>query len=156
MTPRRATAFDEPTSYMIVRRILSTLLVLFLCFGIISANRAYTQVRSVNVSSPPTLHGGETITGRIVSSGRVAVMLNVDLVQGDRRLQLASHMVPGNRDPFFNFIFRHDSTTAVISPTALSNFSAGPAELVATGLGRSQWLRVPPPVTFRLPVAIAK
>ena len=156
MSSRRATAFDEPLSYTIVRRILATGLVVFLCFGAISANRAWTQVRSVGATVPRSLRGGEQLTARIVASGRTPVTLQVELVQEAHRAMLASKVVPNNHNPFFNFIFRHDSVIMAIPGSLLTTFSPGPAAVVVSGLGRSQWLRVPPPVVETHPVTIMR
>jgi hypothetical protein len=45
---------------------------------------------------------------------------------------------------------------ATLTPALLASFAPGPAELRAVAVGRSQWLRVPPPTVAAVTVVLER
>ncbi len=114
------------------------------------------QVYSVDVDSPAQpLAAGSVASTRIASSGRVHVTLRLEMVQGARAETLGKVVVPSNRTASLDPRTRHGSLVVALTPAMLERFEPGPARIRATGLGLSQWLRVPPPVVREIPVVVA-
>jgi len=154
----RESAFSgEPSRALrIVRGFVVATLVIHIAFGALSAHRAYFQVRGLTLSAPSaTLHAGDTVRSAIVSSARNAVTLLVELAQETRAETLAVRLVPKNANPFWDPRSRAESVAVTLSPAQLQRFHAGPVQLRATGIGRGEWFRVPPPVVRSIDAILA-
>ena len=138
------------------RNVAVAVFLVNLALALVSGHRAIWQVQRLDVrASDPVLRPGVRLSAAIQSSGRAPAAVVLELVQGSHTELLAEKDLPGNRNPAMNFFPRHDSVAVIATPALLARFQPGPAILRATGLGSSQWLRVPPPEVRELRTAIA-
>lgn len=145
----------------LVRRLSIALACTFVFFALIAGYRAIVQIYDIELRSPPSLRGGETVALSITASGRNGVTATIILVQGARAETLGVHKVRDNHIGWFisqsiNPFPVKDSMSVIVPAIVLASFSPGPATLRAVGLGKSQWLRVPPPTIRERPVVIAR
>jgi hypothetical protein len=146
----------DPPSMVVLRWITMPLLAVFAVLASISGYRAIVQVYSVDVDVPAQpLTTGSVVSTRVASSGRVHVTLRLELVQGARAETLAAKLIPSNRTASLDPRTRHGSISVVLTPETLARLEPGSATIRATGLGRSQWLRTPPPVVREVPVVVS-
>lgn len=122
-------------SLSIARRVLLAILALHLTLGLISAPRAWFQVRELSLQLD-----GSRLTTSVVTSGRTFVDVEVRLIQGTRSEVIGVLYVPRNREPVYDFRKQRRTMTMALKP------ARGPFVVRATAYGYSQWLRVPPPV----------
>lgn len=138
------------------RNVAVAVFLVNLVLALVSGHRAVWQVQRLDVrASDPVLRPGVRLSAAIQSSGRAPAALVLELVQGSRVERLGERRLPGNRNPAMNFLPRRDSVLVIATPSLLARFQPGPAIVRATGLGSSQWLRVPPPEVRELRTAIA-
>ncbi len=145
---------SRPMAFL--KKAVLVFLGLFLIIGIVSAHRAYFQVRSLELQAERILHSGSTIQSTVVSSGRTYADVRLELRQGSHSETLAMQTVPGNEYGFFDPRTQRASQTVTLTPEILSRFEAGAAQLRVTAHGRSQWTRVPPPVVRELDIVIER
>jgi hypothetical protein len=144
------TFVKEPSSFVVLRWLVTPCVVLFVTLATISGYRAIWQVYRVDIVASPVLHAGSHVEATIASSGRVPTTLVLQLIQGPRSDTLGVIGVRDNETASLDPRTRHGALSVVLPTSLLSQFAPGPAVLRATGLGRMQWLRVPPPkVTTR-------
>jgi hypothetical protein len=147
---------EEP-QFLVLRLLTTTVCGLFAVFASWSGYRAIVQVKSLELE--PLAHvmsAGSTVTADAVSWGRTYVSVRIELVQDGRRetigwQQMGTHGVP-SLDPRWV----RARVTATVTPETLDHFHDGDARVVATALGRSQWLRVPPPTIREAPVVLRR
>jgi hypothetical protein len=109
----------------------------------------------VDVESASRELRGDFITTVVATtSGRTTVDVELELLQGTRTEKLGVLHIPGHRDGAMDFRPIHASRTVSVPDSVLRRFERGPAVLRATANGRSQWLRVPPPVIKDLSVTV--
>lgn len=138
---------------------LRVAVALFLCAwwgtALLSGYRAIYQIRSVELTvGERILRPGTRVQARIATSGRTYARLTLELVQGAHAETLAVRRVPGNRDGATDPRSRRASIVVSLTPELLARYEPGPARLRASGLGSSQWLRVPPPTVREVVVAL--
>ena len=143
---------SRPMAFL--KRVIQIFLALFLITGIVSAHRAYFQVRSLELHAERVLHSGSSVQTMVVSSGRTYVDVQLELVQSSHSETLAVQRVPGNEYGFFDPRTQRATQMVLLTPEMLARFEAGPAQLRATAHGHSQWTRVPPPVVSQLDIEI--
>ena len=136
------------------QRLLLLPLLPLVTLGPIAAHRAYYQVRALELDVPRRLTPGSSIQAMAVSSGRVAVRVVVELVQGDHSETLAESRVPANRWRLWDPRSVDYSLSLIVSGERLTRFTSGAAIVRAVGHGAPQWLRVPPPVVREVQVTL--
>ena len=137
-----------------LRRVFAFVIAVFLAIGMVSAYRAYIQVRALELNAPSALSDGSIVQTSLVSSGRTTVDVEVDLVQGTYSERLIELQVRGNELGFFDPRTRRGSENATLTAQTLSHFQPGRARLRAVATGRHQWFRLPPPTVRELDVEI--
>ena len=141
----------------ICRNLAVAVFLANLVLALVSGHRAIWQVQRLDVrASAPVLHPGTRLAAAIQSSGRAPTAVVLELVQGEHAELLGEKGLPGNRNPAMNFLPRRDSVVVFVTAEVLSRFAPGPVTVRATGLGSSQWLRVPPPEVRELAAEIPR
>jgi hypothetical protein len=120
----------------------------------VSAHRAYFQVRSLDLNAPQLLTAGSVVQSSVISSGRTACDVVVDLIQGTHSERLLKLHLSGNELGFFDPRTQHGSDSVKLTPEILSKFQPGSARLRSVAIGRHQWFRLPPPTVRELDVVI--
>ena len=139
----------------VVKRFLIVLAVFHGIVGAWSSYRAYVQVRSVDVQvASANLRAGMPVMVHVITSGRVPVFTRLELVQGTHAELIADMRVAGSTDGFYDPRFRQGTMTPPLTSELLAHFQPGPAILRATGTGRPQWLRLPPPTVTEVQIVI--
>ena len=124
--------------------------------ALISGHRAIWQVQKLELSVPErTLTPGSTIAVATRSSGRVGVLVVLELVQGARSETLAVQRIEGSH-PTFDPRWRRGEISHTVTPATLGRLQSGAAIVRATAHGRSQWLRTPPPEVREHPVSLIR
>jgi hypothetical protein len=142
---------------VLVRRVVLTLAGVFVSLGLVSAWRAWFQVKSLKLTvSATALTNGATLVTDVVSYARTSIDVRIELVQGTHVETLGMQTVPGNWDAGLDPRTRSASQTVAVSQEVLARFAPGPAIVRATAIGRPQWLRVPPPLVREAAVEIAR
>lgn len=130
-----------------------------LAFGILvggwSADRAWTQVRRLDLVANPEIGAGSAPRIEVVTSGRVTVTVVLTLAQGVRTDTIAVQTISGHRDGFWNPRFITKTFYPRLTSAQMAHFTTGIALLRAEARGRPQWMREPPPVVREVPVTIA-
>ena len=139
-----------------LKRVFAVIIIAFLAIGIVSAHRAYFQVRSLELNAPLQLTDGSVVETSVVSSGRTAVDVVVDLIQGTHSERVLKLHLSGNELGFFDPRKRHGSDSVILTPEILSKFQPGAARLRSVATGRHQWFRLPPPTVREFDVVIQK
>lgn len=142
---------------VLLRQCASFLISLYLLIGLVSAYRAFYQVKELTIrSAEPTLRNGSVVETRVISFARTHVDVKIELIQGMNSATLAKQTVPGNEWGFFDPRNREGAQSATITTDTLTRFEPGTARLRATAIGRPQWTRLPPPVVKELMVQLQK
>ncbi len=132
-------------------------LALFLVTGLVSAHRAYYQVRSLELQvADAVLREGSLIQFEVAGSGRTTLDVRLELVQGGHSETLAVRRVRGNDWAFFDPRPTRASQSVVLTPELLARFADGAATVRATATGRPQWTRLPPPTVRESAVEIRR
>ena len=139
----------------VVKKLILVILAALLIFGAISAYRAWVQVKSLDLIFPGApLTAGSTVRVNVVTSGRVPVNVQLELIQGARAETLAVQRVFTHREPFWDFRSITAKMSVTLSPETFARLQAGPALMRATARGRPQWLRDPPPFVRELTLQV--
>ena len=136
----------EARSIVLLKRCFTIIVSVYLVIGMISAYRAFYQVRSLELQSSDVVQSGSTITTNVVSYARGAVDVRIELVQDDHSAMIGFQRVHGNEWGLFDPRTQHGSQTVVLTDEMLTQFTAGEAIIRATATGRPQWGRLPPPL----------
>jgi hypothetical protein len=146
----------DPPSLRVVKRVILVALAIHVAMALLSGWRAWFQIRRLDLAvRAGTLQAGDRVEARVVSWARTFVDVRLELVQGAHAETLGTHLVPRNRDPASDPRPRSATLAVTLTPELLGRFRPGPAVVRATAIGRSQWLRVPPPMVREAPVTIA-
>ena len=138
-----------------MKRLLAGGVLGVVLLALFSGYRAWFQVRSVEIeTTAASLVPGVMVHARAVTSGRTVVTLSLELVQGDKRVQLALTEVPKNGDAAFDPRSQQADLVRLLTPSDFTGFDSGPALLRATATGRPQWMRTPPPTMQEIPVRL--
>ena len=138
-----------------LRKLILAALCVHVTLALVSGYRAWVQVFDLALVAPARLAPGTTVRADALISARTHVRVWLELRQGDRVDTLGAHTIPGNRDGGYDPRPRRGSLRVLLGPHALDGFAPGPARLRATALGRSQWLRTPPPTIREVDVELA-
>jgi len=144
---RLATFQESSRSLRVLFWILLPFVVAHVVLASFSGYRAIVQVYNVQLATDSsTLRGGSRIDVAIATSGRATVDAELELIQPTHVETLAVLRVPGHTNASYDPRTIHASQHVTLTSEQISRFHAGPARLRVTANGRSQWLRVPPPV----------
>jgi hypothetical protein len=156
--------------FVLLKRLCLVVLSTYLVIGLISAYRAWYQVKSLDLRLQgfdsvvrPNDVRGESIVGvmhgsvfeaDLVSYARTHIDVRLELVQGAKSETLAFETLPGNQWGFWDPRTRQRSFKTVLTEEVLNHFQPGRAKLRATAIGRHQWMRLPPPVVREIAVEL--
>jgi len=143
-----------PISWL--KRLFVAIIAALLAIGMVSAHRAYFQIRNLELNAPDLLTEGSVVQTSVVSSGRTACDVVVELIQGAHSERLLKLHLNGNELGFFDPRAQEDSSRVTLTRDILSSFQPGTARLRAVAIGRHQWFRLPPPTIRELDVVILK
>ena len=147
---------DDGTWLPRLRKFIGAYLVVHTVLALWSGYRAWVQVFDLQLVTPPSLATGVTVRADALISARTHVLVWLELRQGTRVDTLSALTIPGNWDGGYDPRPRRGSLRVFLGPHALDAFAPGPAQLRATALGRSQWLRTPPPTVRETTVIIVR
>ena len=144
----------------------------YFVIGLISAYRAWYQVKSLDVRLEgngslfvPNDRRAKSVAGvahdsvfeaHLVSYARTHIEVRLELIQGSNVETLNLETLPGNEWGFWDPRTRQRSFKGVLTDEVLRHFQPGRATLRATATGRHQWMRMPPPVVREMTVEIPK
>jgi hypothetical protein len=149
--------FQESRAARLAKRAVLWFIVLQLPIGALSSYRAWVQIKGLTLSTTSTtLAPGVVVRSDLASWARTESDARIELVQGDRVAMLGEVYLPRNHEPVFDPRPQHGSVVVTLTPATLAEFTAGPATLRASAVGRPQWLRVPPPTIREQAVTIAR
>lgn len=139
----------------VLRWMSIVVLSLYAFFGLISAYRAWVQVKSLDLHvSTRALRPGSSVTVNAVSWARTTVTVRVELVQEERSDTLRVEEIPRNHVASLDPRTRSARLYVVLGRERLARFHPGVAMIRATAIGGPQWLRTPPPQVRTVPVVI--
>jgi hypothetical protein len=145
----------EERAMVVLRWMSAAVLSLYAFFGLISAYRAWVQVKSLELrASGHELHRGSSITVHTVSWARTTVTVRVELVQDGRSDTLRVQRIQSNHVASLDPRTRSAWLYVVMGQLELERFHAGGATIRASAIGGPQWLRTPPPLVRTIPVMI--
>jgi hypothetical protein len=147
----------ESRALRLVRWTIIGAAALHFSLALVSGYRAWVQVTSLRIeTSDETLGPGSSISVEAVTSGRNPVTISLNAIQGGTFRTLASVTVPENHNRFYDPRTQRQRFVIVMTPDLLGTLEEGPVLLQARGLGRSQFLRVPPPMIVQREAAISR
>ena len=145
----------QAPSMVVLLWLTRVVLVPFAIFAGFSGYRAWVQVKRVALFvQDRELRPGAVVDVEGESWARNPVTIRLVLVQGARAETLLVHDIPANHTASLDPRIRSARLLVPIEREVLSRFQPGDAVLRVIGLGRSQWLRVPPPKIRELAVRI--
>lgn len=160
--------------FVLLKRLCLVLLSAYFVIGLISAYRAWYQVKSLDLkltgfTGPIIRHldhrrdntivgvaSGSVFEADLVSYARTHIDVRLELVQGTNSETLAFGTLPGNQWGFWDPRTRQRSFKTVLTDEVLSHFQPGRAKWRATAIGRHQWMRLPPPVVREMTVELPR
>jgi hypothetical protein len=149
--------YEQPRSMIVLKRVILPLLFVHVVLVTWSGYRAIVQVFSLDLDLPgPVAAANMPVTYQATSSGRATVTLTVELIQGSLKRQIARRILETHTNPSYDPRPIRVSDTLPLTAEMLAQFAAGPATVRATAVGRSQWLRTPPPTAREQSVIIEK
>ena len=155
-----ARVFDNRLSqqwigFTILHRLIIGAIIVHFSLAAMSGYRAIVQVYGVEIeTNGPVLSAGSRITARVSASGRNPVTARLELVQGLNVVTIGTGTVPANGIPFYDPRPQRAAFHTTLQPELADAFKPGSATLRLTALGRSQWLRVPPPKVQELAIQL--
>jgi hypothetical protein len=146
----------EARGLVLLKRVFTIAVSAYLVIGMISAYRAFYQVRSVEIESADVLQSGSAISTNIVSYARGPIDVRIELVQDGHSATIAALRVRGNEWALLDPRTQHGSQSIVLADDVLKQFANGKAIVRATAIGRPQWGRLPPPLIRERAVSIQR
>jgi hypothetical protein len=144
---RLSTFHESARSLRVLFWIVLPFAVAHVTLASISGYRAIVQVyRAELTTDSPTLHTGSTVDVAVTTSGRATVDAEIELIQPGHAETLAVLLVPGHTNASYDPRPIQAARRVTLTSEQLAHFRPGAARLRVTANGRSQWLRVPPPV----------
>ncbi len=154
---RLSTFHQSPRSLRVLFWIVAPFAAAHIILATISGYRAIVQVYHVELTTDaPTLRAGSSIVVALATSGRATIDGALELIQPTHAETLAVLRVPGHTNASYDPRTIHASQRVTLTSEQLERFHAGRARLRVTANGRSQWLRVPPPVIREQAVEIGE
>ena len=135
----------DPATYRVLKRVTLAVVAVWLPLAAWSGYRAIVQIFRLELHAPASLTAGAIIRANVVTSGRTHADLSVELVQGSRTVPLGAAFVQGNSDGALNPLPVRGSIAVTLFPQHVTGWGPGPVTVRVTAVGRSQWLRLPPP-----------
>jgi hypothetical protein len=161
-----------PLVFIALKRLCVLALSIYLVIGLISAYRAWYQVKSLELGIAGSgsvirpndpraeviagVSPGSLVEARLVSYARTTIDVRLELVQGEHAETLFVKTLRGNQWGFFDPRAKQATFGATLTAEVLDRFHAGPATLRATAIGREQWTRLPPPVIRNAEVVVQR
>jgi len=138
-----------------MRKLLTVLIAVPLVYGSFCLYRAWVQVKKLDlaIAGAPVLSGSVARVD-VITSGRVPVDVQLEVIQGTRAETLAVQRVSTHRNPFWDSRNIASTLTVTFSKDALAELAPGAALLRATAKGRRLWMYEPSPVVRDLPVSV--
>jgi hypothetical protein len=150
-------SIPEARPLTLLRRAVLVLVALCLATGLVSAYRAYYQVRSLELRlDEPVLRDGSVIEVAVSGSGRTEIDVRLELIQATHSETLAVQHLYGNEWASFDPRPENASQRVSLTPEQLARFRDGAAKVRATATGRPQWTRLPPPTVREASVEIRR
>lgn len=154
---RLATFQESSRSLRVLFWIILPFVVAHVILASFSGYRAIVQVYRVELKTDtPTLRAGAAVDIAVATSGRTTVDAALELIQSDHAETLAVLRVPGHTNASYDPRTIHAAQHVTVTSEQLAHFHTGAARLRVTANGRSQWLRVPPPVIREQAVEIGE
>ena len=154
---RLATFHESPRSLRVLFWIVLPFAVAHVILATISGYRAIVQVYRVELTTDtPTLRPGTAVDIAVATSGRATVDAELELIQLMHAETLAVLIVRDHTNASYDPRTIHAARRVTLTSQQLAHFRAGPARLRVTANGRSQWLRVPPPVIREQAIEISE
>jgi hypothetical protein len=145
----------EPAAFRLLRWLCIAAFVLYAVPGVFAGYRAWVQVRSLELMVPSAaLRAGDVVRVRTVSWARTYVTVRLLLIQGVHAETLAVHEISKNVNASLDPRWRRDSIIVRLTAPLLARYVPGAAVLRASGVGRPQWMRLPPPLVREAAVQI--
>jgi hypothetical protein len=153
----RLSSFHESAPALrVLKWVVAPLLAIHVVLASISGYRAIVQVYHVDIAlASPTLNDGSAIRLSVATSGRATVDTELELIQPSHAETLAVLFVRGHENASYDPRTINAAKSVTLTTEQLAHFRPGHAVLRATANGRSQWLRIPPPVIAERSVEIA-
>lgn len=154
----RVSVFHESApSLRVLWWIVLPFFVVHVVLASISGYRAIVQVYHVGIGvGAPVIRPGTNLMMSVATSGRTIADVKLELIQQRHAETLAVLLVRTHDNASYDPRTIHATKVVTLTSEQLARFQPGPAMLRATGNGRSQWLRVPPPVITERTVAIGR
>lgn len=147
---------STPASYRWLRRLTLVVLAVWLPSAAFSGFRAIVQIFDLDLRmTPGSLRKGTVVHADVVTSGRAHADVVIELRQRTTVDTVGRVLVPGNRDGALDPRPRRGSLRVVLTEDQLARFTPGPVLVRAVAVGRSQWMRTPPPTISELSTTIA-
>ena len=144
---RLAVFQESPRSLRVLFWIIAPFAAAHVILASFSGYRAIVQVYRVELrTDAPTLRPGSTIAVAVATSGRTPVDVAVELIQASHAETLAVMRIRDHTNASYDPRTIHANRNVTLTSEQLANFRPGAARIRVTANGRSQWLRVPPPV----------
>ncbi|HKN67615.1 MAG TPA: hypothetical protein VJW73_15125 [Gemmatimonadaceae bacterium] len=154
---RVATFQESSRSLRLLFWIVLPFVVVHVALASISGYRAIVQVYSVQLETDtPMLHPGSTVDVAVATSGRATIDGVLELIQSAHAETVAVFRIPGHTNASYDPRTIRADRRVTLTSEQLARFNPGPARLRAIANGRSQWLRVPPPVIREQTVQIGE
>lgn len=154
---RLATFNESARSLRVLFWIIVPFAAAHLILATISGYRAIVQVYHVELATDtPMLRAGTTVNVAVATSGRATVDAELELIQAAHAETLAVLLVRDHTNASYDPRTIHASQRVTLTSDRLARFHPGAARLRVTANGRSQWLRVPPPVIREQQVEIGE
>ena len=141
-----------PAIYRVLRLGTLALVAVWVPLAAWSGYRAIVQIFRLDVDVPERVAAGTLVRANVVTSGRTHADVSIALVQGAQVRPVASRFIRGNSDGALDPRPRRDSLVVALTTEQLAGWGPGPLVLRATAVGRSQWLRLPPPTVREVTV----
>jgi hypothetical protein len=146
---------DEP-QFVALRWLTIVVLSLFVPSACWSGYRAIVQVKSLAIRASGTALGpGSRVAIDGVSWARNYVTMRLMLAQDGRTDTLIVHEIGTHGVPSLDPRWQAESDSVVLSSDRLARYHDGDATILAMAVGRSQWLRTPPPTVRALRVTLS-
>ena len=152
---RLSTFHEPPRSLRVLFWIVLPFAIVHVVLASVSGYRAIVQVYHIELATTKsTLVPGDTVTVAVATAGRATVDAELELIQPPHAETLAVLLVPGHTNASYDPRTIHAARQLTLTSEQLGRFHPGAARLRLTANGRSQWLRVPPPVIREQAVTI--
>lgn len=153
--PNFAMPTREEPQFVVLRWLTIAVLASFAPAACWSGYRAIVQVKSLAIrTDATTIAAGSRVAIDGVSWARNYVTMRLLLKQESRTDTLIVHQIGTHGVPSLDPRWQAESDSVVIGSELMSRYHDGPARLVAIAVGRSQWMRIPPPTIRELAVTL--